>query len=409
MFYAWWCVFLPPVLMLLYSLWGALFPGKKLYFGPRPLSPERQRFADGLLRRFLWQFALAFAALGFMLMRSTRLMGLDAQRWMAYGFTLLEAVGAAALAVPIERAMAESFDREDEEMTTDNRTVTEQAPAKVNLLLAVGERRQDGYHDLISIMQTVGVCDRVLLRSRDDGEIALRCDSADLAADEDNLCHKAAVKFFSCTGILNRGVSIDLNKVLPMQAGLGGGSADAAAVLRGLRRLYAPELSTEELETMAADLGSDVPFCVRGGTQRVTGRGEHLGEVPRLPECWFVLVKPPLACPTGEMYRRIDELRCYDEGQAQADRMEDALGWGDLAGVCQCMVNTFEKVLPPESPIFAIRRRLLDLGALGAMLSGSGSAVFGVFDREETARMACGILRGDYPQTFCGKSEGNAE
>ena len=276
---------------------------------------------------------------------------------------------------------------------------------EVNLLLAVGEKRPDGYHDLVSVMQTVGVWDELTIRTHTDGGIALTCDNADLPADETNLCYKAAVKFFSYTGVTNDGVSIDLKKVLPMQAGLGGGSADAAAVLRGLRRLYAPELPDAELEAMAADLGSDVPFCVRGGTVSVRGRGERLETLPCLPESWFVLVKPPLACSTGRMYGLIDEGRFYDSGAEQAEAMAAALDRGDLPGVCGAMLNTFERVLPPDSEIFTIRQRLLDLGALGAMLSGSGSAVFAVFDREDTARMAVGALRGTYPETFCGKSE----
>ena len=399
----WWSVFLIPALMLLYAALARLLPLKRIYPGFRPLSARQQRFADEMLRRMLWQFALALAALAFMIMQSLRLLPMATQQFVSYGIIVLQLLAVTAMVIPIERALRNQPD--EEETMEHTKIATERAPAKVNLLLAVGEKRPDGYHDLVSVMQTVGVWDELTIRTHTDGGIALTCDNADLPADETNLCYKAAVKFFSYTGVTNDGVSIDLKKVLPMQAGLGGGSADAAAVLRGLRRLYAPELPDAELEAMAADLGSDVPFCVRGGTVSVRGRGERLETLPCLPESWFVLVKPPLACSTGRMYGFIDEGRFYDSGAEQAEAMAAALDRGDLPGVCGAMLNTFERVLPPDSEIFTIRQRLLDLGALGAMLSGSGSAVFAVFDREDTARMAVGALRGTYPETFCGKSE----
>ena len=399
----WWSVFLVPALMLLYSVLAPILPLKRIYPGPRPLPPAQQRFADEMLRRMLWQFALALAALAFMVMQSLRLLPLSTQQIISYGIILLEVAAVTALVVPIEKALRQEFG--EEETMENKRTVTEKARAKVNLLLAVGEKRPDGYHDLVSVMQTVGVWDELIIRAHTGGGIELICDNTDLPADETNLCYKAAVKFFSYTGITNDGVSIDLRKTLPMQAGLGGGSADAAAVLRGLRELYAPSLPDGELEAMAADLGSDVPFCVRGGTVSVRGRGERLESLPSLPECWFVLVKPPLACSTGKMYGHIDERRCYDGGVEQADAMTAALERGDLPGVCGAMLNTFEKVLGADSEIFAIRQRLLDLGALGGMLSGSGSAVFAIFDREDAAHMAAAALRGTYPETFCGKSE----
>ena len=282
-------------------------------------------------------------------------------------------------------------------------TVTERALAKVNLLLRVGRRREDGYHDLVSIMQTVDVCDTLTVTAHTWDDIELTCDDPMLTTDETNLCRQAAVKFFSYTGIVDDGVSIRLEKRLPMQAGLGGGSADAAAVLRALRRIYAPELPDAELERMAEDLGSDVPFCVRGGTALAEGRGERLTALPPLPACWFVIVKPDAAFSTGRMYSLIDQAGLWEQGNA--DDMIAALRAGDLPAVCAAMGNTFQRVIPPDSEIFAIVRRLRGLGALGAMMSGSGSAVFGVFDDGEAALVAASILRGTYPRTFCGKSE----
>ncbi|MBE6989996.1 MAG: 4-(cytidine 5'-diphospho)-2-C-methyl-D-erythritol kinase [Ruminococcaceae bacterium] len=393
----WWCVYLVPALMLLCAAWGYLMPRRRLYPSPRPLTAERQRFADGQLRRMLWQFALAFAALGLLVMGSVRRLPSGAQRPIAYAVMLLQAVGAAAMVIPIERAIRERFGDAPAEQT-----VTERASAKVNLLLAVGEQRPDGYHELVSVMQTVDVCDTLTVRAHTGGGLELTCSNPDLPTDESNLAYRAAVKFFSYTGIENDGVSIELQKLLPMQAGLGGGSADAAAVLRALRQLYAPELPWEELESLAADLGSDVPFCVRGGTVLIRGRGERLAPLVPLPPCWFVLVKPPVSFSTRTMYELIDRHRCYDT--SGADDMVTALSAGDLPAVCAAMTNTFQRVLPPDSEIFAIRARLLSLGALGAMLSGSGSAVFGIFADEESARMACAALRGTWPETFCGRS-----
>lgn len=281
-------------------------------------------------------------------------------------------------------------------------SATEQARAKVNLLLAVGHKRADSYHDLVSVMQTVDVCDTVTVTAHTGSGITMTCDDPSLPADSTNLAYRAAEVFFARTGLANAGVHIELQKRLPMQAGLGGGSADGAAVLRGLRTLYAPDLTDAQLETMAADLGSDVPFCVRGGTALALGRGEQLSPLPQLPDCWFVLVKPEESFSTGKMYQRIDELGCYDE--IDPSSMTAALTRGDLAAVCAAMENTFEKVVPADSTVPAIRERLLSLGAMGAMLSGSGSSVFGIFDEESAAKRAAEAMKAEYPRTFLARN-----
>ncbi|MBQ9392569.1 MAG: 4-(cytidine 5'-diphospho)-2-C-methyl-D-erythritol kinase [Oscillospiraceae bacterium] len=285
-------------------------------------------------------------------------------------------------------------------------TVAETAWAKVNLLLSVGRPRPDGYHELVSVMQTVSVGDELTVTWGAGGGVTLRCPALTDRV-EDNLAHRAAVKFFSYTGLENKGVQIVLNKHLPTQAGLGGGSADAAAVLRALRRLCAPELPWEALEDMAAALGSDVPFCVRGGTAEVTGRGETLRALPPLGECAFVLVKPASAMSTGAMYAQIDRLSLWEQGSAAA--MERALASGEASAVCPLLHNTFERCLPPGGETDVIRSRLTALGAAGAMLSGSGSAVFGVFTRPESAHAALAILRRDYPAVLLGTPVGRTE
>lgn len=277
-------------------------------------------------------------------------------------------------------------------------TVCEQAYAKVNLLLSVGRKRPDGYHDLVSVMQTVTLSDTLQLRTHNCGGISLHCAGVEVPDGRENLAYRAAVKFFSFTEIENKGLDIELTKQIPTQAGLGGGSADAAAVLRGLRRLYAPQMPYGLLEKAAMELGSDVPFCVRGGTAMVQGKGEAVRPLPPLAPVWFLLVKPEEAYATAAMYRQIDTMELWEAGDASA--MEEALARQDIRGVCHAMHNTFTRCLPMQSQAPAIVRRLLVLGAESAMLSGSGSAVFGVFCDEERAHEAFAMLRCDYPATF---------
>lgn len=276
--------------------------------------------------------------------------------------------------------------------------ITELAPAKLNLTLDVGARRPDGYHDITSVMQNAALYDVVTLDfSKADG-ITIECPGTDLPTGPDNLAWKAADVFFRETNVLRAGISIRLDKKIPSQAGLGGGSSDAAAVLRGMRRLFHADVSDEALETMAAQVGSDVPYCVRGGTALAQGRGERLTALPVLPMCWFVIVKPPAANSTAAMYRKLDEISIT--GRPDSDKMMEALKNGDLTQICRLVGNVFEQALPPDSEIFAILRQLSVLGAGAACMTGSGSAVMGLFRQEETARLAARELQKAYPLTF---------
>ena len=182
----------------------------------------------------------------------------------------------------------------------------EKAYAKVNLTLAVGEKRPDGYHEVVSVMQRVSLCDTLTAEQTREG-ITLTCSDPALPSGEENLAHRAASLFFRETGIAG-GAALTLEKRIPSQAGLGGGSSDAASALLALRKLYASALPDTELETMAAALGSDVPFFIRGGTQLATGRGEVLSPLPPLTDGWFVIVKPTESFSTPAMYRRLDNL-----------------------------------------------------------------------------------------------------
>ena len=203
---------------------------------------------------------------------------------------------------------------------------------------------------------------------------------------------RAAALFFRETGITG-GAALTLEKRIPSQAGLGGGSSDAASALLALRKLYAPALPDTELETMAAALGSDVPFFIRGGTQLATGRGEVLSPLPPLTDGWFVIVKPTESFSTPSMYRRLDELppACTPPLPPLQD---------GLPALAAGLFNRFEAAIPAGSAVWDIKARLAAYGALASLLSGSGSAVFGLFDTEIAARAAVEALRPAWPEIF---------
>lgn len=280
--------------------------------------------------------------------------------------------------------------------------VVELAPAKLNLTLDVGAKHHDGYHDVTSVMTSAALHDIITLESGVGEGITVTCSDPNLACDETNLAYRAARLFFDHFGIECDGVHIHLEKHIPMQAGLGGGSSDAAAVLRGLRRLYAPNMTLRELERISIRLGSDVPYCICGATTLVLGRGEQLIKKATLPACWFVLCKPEESYSTAAMYRRIDDEQpqcCID-----TEGMLEALEAGDLQAVSQRIGNIFESVLPEGSAVVDIRQRLYELGALRACMSGSGSAVFGLFADERAAATACEAMKGEFPRTWLAKS-----
>lgn len=270
----------------------------------------------------------------------------------------------------------------------------EKAYAKVNLTLAVGEKRPDGYHEVVSVMQRVSLHDTLTAEQTREG-ITLTCSDSALPSGEENLAHRAASLFFRETGIAG-GAALTLEKRIPSQAGLGGGSSDAASALLALRKLYAPALSDTELETMAAALGSDVPFFIRGGTQLATGRGEVLSPLPPLTNGWFVIVKPTESFSTPAMYRRLDELP-----PACTPPLPPLQG--GLPALASGLFNRFEAAIPAGSAVWDIKARLAAYGALASLLSGSGSAVFGLFDTETAARAAVEALRPAWPEIFLAR------
>ena len=279
------------------------------------------------------------------------------------------------------------------------------APAKVNLTLTVGDRRPDGYHDVSTVMQAVGLYDTLILTHGGAG-LTLTCTDPAVPSDATNLVLRAAGRFFEETKLPVPDLHLHLRKRIPSQAGLGGGSSDAASTLLALRTLYAPSLPDVQLEHMAAALGSDVPFFIRGGTALARGRGEHLTPMPRLRDGWFVIVKPPEGFSTPAMYRRLDDL---PPEPPRPDAMPAALAAGDIRAVAAALYNSFERAVPQDSAVWDIERALRAHGALAALLSGSGSAVFGRGHRPRRRRDSAGALGHDICGPACIKSENTVQ
>ena len=277
---------------------------------------------------------------------------------------------------------------------------TERAYAKINLTLDVGAKRADGYHEITSVMQRISLWDTVTVECG-TGCDSLLCSVPVTEDVNDNLCMKALRVFFAETAMESGGVSITLEKHIPTQAGLGGGSSDAAAVLRALRTLYAPDISDGRLETLAARLGSDVPFFIRGGTQLATGRGEVVSPLPQLAAGWFVVVKPDEGYSTAEMYRRLDEPGSVLVRNSRY--MQDAVAANNVHAVAVELHNSFERVVPKDSSLRTIKDALRAQGALGTLLSGSGSAVFGLFDDQSAAAAAAEALKKTWPWVFVAR------
>ena len=265
-------------------------------------------------------------------------------------------------------------------------TFRREAPAKINLALDILGKRPDGYHALCGVMQTVSLCDSVELAEGGEG-FTLSMAGFTPPEGRKTLEQRAAEAFFARLGRAMPPLTVAITKRTPAYAGLGGGSADVAALLRILRDRYAPEMEGTTLESIGAEVGSDMPFCLRGGTALAAGRGEILTDLPPLPDCWFVLCKPPFPIPTPMLFARADSVAIRHRPDIPG--MRKALENGDLEGVAGRLGNVFEEVLPPEcGAVFAIRDALLAAGALGAGMSGSGPTVFGIFREEGLARAA---------------------
>lgn len=281
------------------------------------------------------------------------------------------------------------------------------AYAKLNLSLDVLGKRPDGYHEMRMVMQTVSLSDTLRLETGTGVPLHMGSNLGFLPANEHNLAAAAALRLCEATGVDPGGLSIDLEKTIPVCAGLAGGSADAAAVLRGLNRLLGLNLPGERLEEIGALVGSDVPYCVRGGTALAEGRGEVLTDLPPLPHCLVVLCKPSFPISTPELFRSLDS--CRIRRRPDTAGLLAALKAGDLQGVARRMYNVFEDVLPPRraQEIDGIKNAMIQYGALGASMSGTGPTVFGLFTQQEAAQKAWEALKEQYAETFLAQSMEN--
>lgn len=271
------------------------------------------------------------------------------------------------------------------------------AAAKLNLTLDILGRRPDGYHELDMVMQTVSVYDTLVLTPLEQPGTQLLCDRAGIPCGEENTVRKAVRLFYESAGLRGRGLRIQLLKRIPDQAGMGGGSADAAAVLNAMNRIYHTGFTAEQLCRIGLQIGADVPFCLRGGILRAQGVGERLSALPPMPHCCFVVCKPPVGVSTAAAFAKADE-----QGAAAprfTPAMVQALHSGNLKKVADCLGNSFAAALPLPQ-LEELCRSLLSFGALGACMTGSGSAVFGIFAQRVLAELCRERLREKYRNVF---------
>lgn len=281
-------------------------------------------------------------------------------------------------------------------------TIFEPAYAKVNLTLDVLGKRPDGYHDLQSVMQTISLRDDVEIDIGTGKPWKLLCSRDDIPCDERNLAWKAAKVYCEALNKDPNGIEIRITKRIPSQAGLGGGSADAAAVLRGLNEYYGNPLSIMALAELGSQVGSDVPFCVVGGTAMVEGRGERLRMLPAMPDCVFVVCKPDFSISTPELFKKIDEKTIAKRPDNRA--MESAILSGDLGRVAENLCNVFDPVVTEEHlELNYIKSIFNNYGSVGQQMTGSGSAVYCLVTEFEFAAVICSMLRENYPQIYIAK------
>ena len=277
------------------------------------------------------------------------------------------------------------------------RTLTLKAFAKINLSLDITGVLENGYHQLEMIMQSVSLHDKVTITDMGSSQnISVSCSLPSLCPMEQNTAYKAADLFFQYCNI-KPSVSIYIEKYIPSQAGLAGGSADAAAVLHGLNRLFQTHLTQEQLCEIGVQVGADVPFCICGGTMLATGIGEKLSPLPALPPCYIVICKPPVSVSTQEAYHTVDNAVILQRPNTQI--ICKALKEQNLSAVSQNMKNVFQEAMS-LTDVHTITELMMQSNALGACMSGSGSAVFGIFETEQQASLCCDTLKKKFNLSF---------
>ena len=275
-----------------------------------------------------------------------------------------------------------------------------QAFAKLNLTLDILGKREDGYHDLRMVMQSITLADTLTLEENQGEGLRVSANLRFLPTGEKNLAAAAALRFWEALGREPEDLDIRIEKRIPVCAGMAGGSSDAAAVLRALNQRAGDPFSPKELARLGERVGSDVPYCVLGGTALAEGRGEVLTPLAPLPRCWVVACKPDFPISTPELFAQADRVKLRRRPDTAG--LVAALEAGDLGGVARRMYNVFEDVLPARlyTRVAEIKNILIQCGALGANMSGSGPTAFGLFDRPEAAQEARACLAQRYRDTF---------
>ncbi|MBQ6815230.1 MAG: 4-(cytidine 5'-diphospho)-2-C-methyl-D-erythritol kinase [Lachnospiraceae bacterium] len=270
------------------------------------------------------------------------------------------------------------------------------AHGKINLALDVLRKREDGYHEVRMIMQSVGLYDNIEIvnlgpSASGKPEIDVETNLRYLPNNENNLAYKAAMLLMEEFFIYSH-IAIKIKKMIPVAAGMAGGSADAAAVLKGVNKLFGLQLTNEELKKRGVTLGADIPYCIDGGTALSEGIGEILTPLPPMPQCIILLVKPPINVSTKLVYGKLDA--ASNEYHPDIDGMIDAIKHNDLLGMTKKMGNVLATVTEAEYPIISqIKDIMIEMGALGSMMSGSGPTVFGIFDNREAAKNAYNFFK----------------
>lgn len=270
--------------------------------------------------------------------------------------------------------------------------ISRKAYAKINLGLDVVRRLENGYHEVKMIMQTVGIYDELTFEKAEDG-IRITTDSGELPTNEDNLIYKAARLLMEKYQV-QEGVRIHLQKNIPIAAGMAGGSTDAAATFQGINELFGLGCDEEKLKELAVKVGADVPYCIMGGTALAEGIGEKLTRLPAAPQCVLLVAKPDINVSTKFVYEHLDAAGV--EHHPDIDGMIAAIEQGNLAGVVERLENVLETVTVPAYPIIdTIKSKMLEMGAEGSLMSGSGPTVFGIFTDKEKAEAAYEYIKSE--------------
>lgn len=275
------------------------------------------------------------------------------------------------------------------------------APAKINLSLDIVCKRPDGYHDVAMVMQAVSLYDTVTVSdevdSSEERDVVVTCDVEGIPTDNSNIVCKAAAAYFKYCEIERKKISVDIQKNIPSQAGLAGGSTDAAAVILALNRIFDTKLTAKQMCEIGATVGADVPFCIVGGTQLAKGIGTTMTKLPQLTKCSILICKPDVSVSTALAYEKSDSKP--PKGFLVTDEVVKFIFKRNLRGVCECLYNEFEAVMQIQE-INDIKKTMTKNNALGACMSGSGSAVYGIFLQEKKALKCKDAMSDTYDKLY---------